>query len=91
MNDYPRMLYAADGRMLTVLSENEEYEAGPTWEREPSDIHRSVRIHDAGTAPMPNDVLADLIAERVFAKIKALLEPAEPVKRGPGRPKVSLD
>lgn len=80
-NDYPRMLYHADGRTLTVYSENEEYEAGPTWEREPSAIHRTVRVHDAGTAPMPNEVLADLIAERVFAKVKAFLEPAEPVKR----------
>jgi hypothetical protein len=91
MSDYPRMLYAPDGGTLTVLSENEEYEAGPDWVREPFDVHRSIRVHDAGTAPTPDAVLAEMIAERVFAKVKALLAPAEPIRRGPGRPKVSLD
>ena len=84
------MLYAEDGRTLTVYSEAEENQQGAEWSRQTSPIHHSIRVHDAGTAPMPNEALADLIAERVFAKVKALLD-AEPAKRGPGRPKVSLD
>jgi hypothetical protein len=39
MSDFPRMLYAKDGRTLTVNSVSEEHGAGHGWSRHPSEVH----------------------------------------------------
>lgn len=98
-NEYPRMLYAEDGRTQTVTSQDEENGLDGEWAREPFDAHRNpanpgaTKVEASG-----NEALADMIADRVVARLRgdsaggtvATDPDAEaPGRRGPGRPRNS--
>jgi hypothetical protein len=90
MTDFPKMIYASDGRTHVLKTDEEKWPEGGDWSEQPSDIHYNAPSHhtivvpDAEKAAAPPNVVADL--ESRIKKLEALL--AE--KRGPGRPPKQL-
>jgi hypothetical protein len=91
-DEYPRWLYAKDGRAQIVRDEDEEAALGSDFSREPSDIHRGPA---AGVPEMPlphgqegliNDIatrVADLVVERLMAVQPAPDDGAAPQPQAP--------
>lgn len=88
-NEYPRMVYADDGRSETVHSQEEEDALEGTWSREPSDIHRSFPNPGAtNVQPSGDEAFARLVADIVVTRLleETANRDAESPRRGPGRP-----
>ena len=97
MSEYPRMMYADDGRTKVVATAEDEQALGSEWGKEPSDVHRSP-LNATPVASTPSGVdLNDISVERVARRVVELLsettapavDPADssiPPRRGPGRP-----
>jgi hypothetical protein len=81
-SDYPRWLYARDGRAQIVQDEDEEAALGSDFSSEPSDIHRG-GAPGVPEMPLPhgqdaliNDI-ATRVADRVFERISELVRPSD--------------
>ena len=83
-NEYPRMVYHADGSHKVVESEQAESDLGGEWGREPNEaFHASQTAVPARVTPSGNEPLVALLIQRMKEEFPSLVP--EP-KRGPGRP-----
>jgi hypothetical protein len=87
-SEYPRWMYAKDGRAQIVQHEDEEAALGPEFSREPSDVHRQSR--GVPDMPLPHGQealfvdLANRLADAVVERLRPLLSApssTEPVTR----------
>lgn len=83
-SDYPRWVYASDGRAQVVNNEDEEAALGNEFSRNPSDVHRGVA---GGVPDMPlphgQEALINAIADAVAQRVIDRLTETRPVPEAP--------